>query len=95
MSEEKEGHYLYPFLISADGKFEKSSIVDFVFANKLPLVTIFTRENAPAIFESTIKKQVNWPLYACSVMLKFGKLAFYTLPVYMHAYICLCMSMEK
>lgn len=41
-----------------DGKFDKSSISEFVFANKLPLVTIFTRENAPAVFESTIKKQV-------------------------------------
>ncbi|PON76813.1 Protein disulfide isomerase [Parasponia andersonii] len=41
-----------------DGKFDKSSIVEFVFANKLPLVTVFTRENAPAIFESTIKKQL-------------------------------------
>lgn len=45
--------------MSADGKFDKSSISEFVFANKLPLVTIFTRENAPAVFESTIKKQVN------------------------------------
>ncbi|KAL5565666.1 hypothetical protein UlMin_028830 [Ulmus minor] len=41
-----------------DGKFDKSSITEFVFSNKLPLVTIFTRENAPAIFESTIKKQL-------------------------------------
>lgn len=45
-------------IISADGKFDKSSISEFVFANKLPLVTIFTRENAAAVFESTIKKQV-------------------------------------
>ncbi|KDP44055.1 hypothetical protein JCGZ_05522 [Jatropha curcas] len=41
-----------------DGNFSKSEIVDFVFANKLPLVTIFTRESAPAIFESPIKKQL-------------------------------------
>ncbi|KAK2643338.1 hypothetical protein Ddye_025101 [Dipteronia dyeriana] len=41
-----------------DGQYEKSAIADFVFANKLPLVTIFTRENAPAIFESSIRKQL-------------------------------------
>jgi protein disulfide-isomerase A1 len=41
-----------------EGQFVKSSIAEFVFSNKLPLVTIFTRENAPAIFESPIKKQV-------------------------------------
>ncbi|CAL1366721.1 unnamed protein product [Linum trigynum] len=41
-----------------DGNFSRSSIAEFVFANKLPLVTIFTRENAPAVFESEIKKQL-------------------------------------
>ncbi|RXH83664.1 hypothetical protein DVH24_005917 [Malus domestica] len=41
-----------------DGKFDKSAIAEFVFANKLPLVITFTRENAPQIFESTIKKQL-------------------------------------
>ncbi|KAH0997125.1 hypothetical protein GBA52_020989 [Prunus armeniaca] len=41
-----------------DGKFEKSAIAEFVFANKLPLVITFTRENAPQIFESEIKKQL-------------------------------------
>ncbi|XP_030546092.1 protein disulfide isomerase-like 1-4 [Rhodamnia argentea] len=41
-----------------DGKFEKSAIAEFVFANKLPLVTTFTRESAPLIFESPIKKQM-------------------------------------
>ncbi|KAL3750930.1 hypothetical protein ACJRO7_011850 [Eucalyptus globulus] len=41
-----------------DGKFEKSAIAEFVFANKLPLVTTFTRESAPLIFESPVKKQV-------------------------------------
>ncbi|CAL9203793.1 unnamed protein product [Musa hybrid cultivar] len=41
-----------------DGQFSKSAIVDFVFANKLPLVTPFTRESAPEIFENPIKKQL-------------------------------------
>ncbi|OMO67473.1 Thioredoxin [Corchorus capsularis] len=41
-----------------DGQFAKASISEFVFSNKLPLVTIFTRENAPSIFESSIKKQL-------------------------------------
>ncbi|OAY38003.1 protein disulfide isomerase-like 1-4 [Manihot esculenta] len=41
-----------------DGNFSKSQIVEFVFANKLPLVTTFTRESAPTIFESPIKKQL-------------------------------------
>lgn len=43
----------------AVGEFTKSSIADFVFANKLPLVTTFTRESAPAIFDNPIKQQVN------------------------------------
>ncbi|KAB1226373.1 Protein disulfide isomerase-like 1-4 [Morella rubra] len=42
-----------------DGQFVKSAIADFVFANKLPLVTTFTRESAPAIFESPIKRQAS------------------------------------
>ncbi|CAN0898777.1 Protein disulfide isomerase-like 1-4 [Linum grandiflorum] len=41
-----------------DGNFSRSVIAEFVFANKLPLVTIFTRENAPSVFESEIKKQL-------------------------------------
>ncbi|XP_021858733.2 protein disulfide isomerase-like 1-4 [Spinacia oleracea] len=41
-----------------DGKFEKSAISEFVFSNKLPLVTTFTRESASLIFESQIKKQI-------------------------------------
>ncbi|KAF5744706.1 protein disulfide isomerase-like 1-4 [Tripterygium wilfordii] len=41
-----------------DGQFVKSEISEFTFSNKLPLVTIFTRENAPSIFESPIKKQL-------------------------------------
>lgn len=53
-------HCLYTLLISADGKFDKSAIAEFVFANKLPLVVTFTRENAPSIFESEIKKQVSF-----------------------------------
>ncbi|KAK4772200.1 hypothetical protein SAY86_013975 [Trapa natans] len=40
------------------GKFEKSEIAEFVFSNKLPLVSIFTRESATSIFESPIKKQL-------------------------------------
>ncbi|KAL2507523.1 Protein disulfide isomerase-like 1-4 [Forsythia ovata] len=47
---EKVTHY--------DGQFTKSAIAEFVFANKLPLVTTFTRESAPLIFESPIKKQL-------------------------------------
>ncbi|KAL0460201.1 UNVERIFIED_CONTAM: protein disulfide isomerase-like 1-4 [Sesamum latifolium] len=41
-----------------DGQFKKSVIAEFVSANKLPLVITFSRENAPLIFESTIKKQL-------------------------------------
>nr|XP_004487116.1 protein disulfide isomerase-like 1-4 [Cicer arietinum] len=41
-----------------DGQFDKSAIVDFVSSNKIPLVTVFTRENAPSIFENPIKKQL-------------------------------------
>ena len=48
--------YFHP--VSADGQFVKSAIADFVFSNKLPLVTIFTRESAPSVFENPIKKQV-------------------------------------
>ncbi|KAK7261363.1 hypothetical protein RIF29_27672 [Crotalaria pallida] len=48
--EEKLNHY--------DGKFAKSEIADFVTSNKLPLVTVFTREGAPEIFENPIKKQL-------------------------------------
>ncbi|XP_057474660.1 LOW QUALITY PROTEIN: protein disulfide isomerase-like 1-4 [Actinidia eriantha] len=40
------------------GQFKKSVIAEFVSANKLPLVTIFTRESGTAIFESPIKKQI-------------------------------------
>lgn len=41
-----------------DGGFNKAAIVDFVFANKLPLINNFTRETAQSIFENPIKKQV-------------------------------------
>ncbi|KAF9595803.1 hypothetical protein IFM89_004741 [Coptis chinensis] len=41
-----------------DGQFTKSEIVEFVFGNKIPLVTYFTRESAPLIFENPIKKQL-------------------------------------
>ncbi|KAK4483162.1 hypothetical protein RD792_010342 [Penstemon davidsonii] len=41
-----------------DGQFKKTSIAEFVSANKLPLVTTFTRESASLIFESSIKKQL-------------------------------------
>ncbi|XP_051113375.1 protein disulfide isomerase-like 1-4 [Andrographis paniculata] len=41
-----------------DGNFKKSEILKFVSTNKLPLVTTFSRESAPIIFESPIKKQV-------------------------------------
>ncbi|XP_022731208.1 protein disulfide isomerase-like 1-4 [Durio zibethinus] len=41
-----------------DGQFVKTAISEFVFSSKLPLVTIFTRESAPSIFESSIKKQL-------------------------------------
>ncbi|KAI3705464.1 hypothetical protein L1987_75702 [Smallanthus sonchifolius] len=47
---EKVTHY--------DGLFEKSSIKEFVFANKLPLVTTFSRESVTLICESPIKKQI-------------------------------------
>ncbi|KAJ8557091.1 hypothetical protein K7X08_002716 [Anisodus acutangulus] len=40
------------------GEFTKSVIAEFVFENKLPLVTNFTRESASEIFENPIKKQL-------------------------------------
>ncbi|AES88586.1 putative protein disulfide-isomerase [Medicago truncatula] len=48
--EEKLNHF--------DGQFVKAEIANFVSSNKLPLVNIFTRESAPVIFESPIKKQL-------------------------------------
>ncbi|CAA0814464.1 Protein disulfide isomerase-like 1-3 [Striga hermonthica] len=40
------------------GRFTKSAISEFVFENKLTLVTNFTRESAPLVFENPIKKQL-------------------------------------
>lgn len=40
------------------GEFTKSAIAEFVFENKLPLVTNFTRESASEIFENPITKQL-------------------------------------
>ncbi|CAN4100889.1 unnamed protein product [Withania somnifera] len=45
-------------VVHYDGKFSKSAIVKFVSTNKLPLVTTFTKETAPSIFASPIKKQI-------------------------------------
>ncbi|CAL0321931.1 unnamed protein product [Lupinus luteus] len=41
-----------------DGQFAKSEIEKFVTTNKLPLVTVFTMEGAPEIFENPTKNQV-------------------------------------
>ncbi|XP_073123442.1 protein disulfide isomerase-like 1-4 [Henckelia pumila] len=41
-----------------DGQFTKSEIADFVFENKVPLVTNLTRESARQVFENPIKKQL-------------------------------------
>nr|XP_027086854.1 protein disulfide isomerase-like 1-3 isoform X2 [Coffea arabica] len=40
------------------GQFTKSAISEFVYKNKLPLVTNFTRDSAPLIFENPIKNQL-------------------------------------
>ncbi|XP_010520368.1 PREDICTED: protein disulfide isomerase-like 1-4 [Tarenaya hassleriana] len=48
--EEKISHF--------EGEYVKSALIKFISSNKLPLVTIFTRESAPQIFESEIKKQL-------------------------------------
>ncbi|KAI3459002.1 hypothetical protein Pfo_015665 [Paulownia fortunei] len=45
-------------LTQFSGQFTKSAIAEFVFENKLPLVTNFTRESAPLVFENPIKKQL-------------------------------------
>ncbi|KAH7427971.1 hypothetical protein KP509_10G069400 [Ceratopteris richardii] len=45
-------------VVSYGGDFERSSISDFVLANKLPLVSIFNHDSATSIFESSIKKQI-------------------------------------
>ncbi|KAL4281114.1 hypothetical protein GQ457_03G043960 [Hibiscus cannabinus] len=41
-----------------DGQFVKTAISEFVISNKLPLVTTFNRDNAPSIFESSIKNHL-------------------------------------
>ncbi|KAH9623725.1 hypothetical protein KSS87_006307 [Heliosperma pusillum] len=41
-----------------DGEFTKPAIAEFVFANKHPLITAFTKHNAALIFQSQIKKQL-------------------------------------
>ncbi|KAL1552756.1 protein disulfide-isomerase [Salvia divinorum] len=40
------------------GQFTKSAIAEFVYKNKLALVTTMTRESAPLVFENPIKKQL-------------------------------------
>ncbi|KAL3520673.1 hypothetical protein ACH5RR_018822 [Cinchona calisaya] len=40
------------------GQFTKSEISEFIYKNKLPLVTNFTRDSAPLIFENPIKNQL-------------------------------------
>ncbi|XP_060174342.1 protein disulfide isomerase-like 1-4 [Lycium barbarum] len=45
-------------VVHYDGQVKKSAIAKFVSTNKLPLVTTFTKETAPAIFASPIEKQV-------------------------------------
>ncbi|RZC76927.1 hypothetical protein C5167_001105 [Papaver somniferum] len=41
-----------------NGKFTKLAIAKFVSANKLPLVTQFSKENAQLIFENPVKNQI-------------------------------------
>ncbi|PIA64672.1 hypothetical protein AQUCO_00100258v1 [Aquilegia coerulea] len=41
-----------------DGNFTKSAILKFARENKIPLVISLTKENAPLIFESNVKKQI-------------------------------------
>lgn len=46
-------------IFDTDGDFNKDAISEFVLANKLPLITPFTRETAHKIFDSVIKKHVS------------------------------------
>ncbi|CAM6112232.1 unnamed protein product [Calypogeia fissa] len=41
-----------------DGTFQRDAISAFVSMHKLPLIVTFSKENAPKIFESSIKKQI-------------------------------------
>lgn len=45
-------------VVHYDGKFERAFLSDFILANKLPLISTFSRDTATAIFESSIKKQL-------------------------------------
>ncbi|QHO37515.1 Protein disulfide isomerase [Arachis hypogaea] len=69
------------------GKFVKAEIADFVAINKLALVTTFSKETAPLIFESKIKKQLLlfvtkknsdkfFPIFGEAAKLFKGKLVF-------------------
>ncbi|XLS54210.1 hypothetical protein HN51_003965 [Arachis hypogaea] len=71
----------------SDGKFVKAEIADFVAINKLALVTTFSKETAPLIFESKIKKQLLlfvtkknsdkfFPIFGEAAKLFKGKLVF-------------------
>lgn len=60
-----------------DGKFEKDAISEFIFANKLPLVTTFSRETASLIFESPVKKQI--------LLFVHGKDVEKTIPIFQEA----------
>lgn len=60
-------HYIHHQIsINSGGQFTKTAIAEFVFENKLPLLTNLTRESAPTVFENPIKKQV-----ACLFFLMF------------------------
>ncbi|THU43877.1 hypothetical protein C4D60_Mb02t01450 [Musa balbisiana] len=41
-----------------DGQFSKAAIVDFVIANKLPLVTVLSKETGQDLFDNPIKRQL-------------------------------------
>lgn len=45
-------------VVHYDGKFERVPLSEFILANKLPLVSTFSRDTATGIFESSIKKQL-------------------------------------
>lgn len=71
---------ILPIFMSTDGQFIKSAIAEFVFANKHPLVTIFTKESSRQIFENPIKKQVS---PAGSILLHLGILIFHHFDMYL------------
>ncbi|KAK7272139.1 hypothetical protein RJT34_28561 [Clitoria ternatea] len=48
--EEKLNHF--------DGPFVKSAIADFVFSNKLPLVTVFNSKSAPSLFQNAVDRHL-------------------------------------